>query len=623
MIPSPSPNFAFLQQHDEQLLRLGMLAEKYFPDDPNTALLKLRQFAELLAQLTASRAGQFTSPDEPQFELIRRLQDAGVLPREVAQLFSEVRRAGNAANHSLAGDHRAALSALKLCWQLGLWYHRTFAAPGFKSGPFVPPGSPPDESAELRSELDALRQTVTKFRDDHAAAIQQLEFAEAKLRAATDEQTFWATLAEEADQAKVALERRLAELQSAAEAEPKERATARLDRSRRAAELLQIDEADTRKLIDQQLRAAGWEADTSSLTWGKGARPVKGRNLAIAEWPTESGPADYVLFMGLTPVATVEAKRKNIDVSGSLQQAKRYSRGFRSTNECASPGGPWQDLRIPFTFSSNGRPYLKQLATRSGVWFCDLRRPSNLSRPLDDWYTPDGLQSLLERDELAAHQKLKDEPFEYGFPLREYQRDAILAAEEAIAAGQRELLLAMATGTGKTKTCIALIYRLLNAQRFGRVLFLVDREALGEQAANAFKDTRMENLQTFADTFGIKELQDQIPDSDTTVHIATIQGMVKRVLFPSADSPAVPVDRYDCIVVDECHRGYLLDRELSDTEMQFRGFEDYVSKYRRVIEHFDAVKVGLTATPALHTTEIRRADLHLFISGGGDRRLPG
>ena len=64
------------------------------------------------------------------------------------------------------------------------------------------------------------------------------------------------------------------------------------------------------------------------------------------------------------------------------------------------------------------------------------------------------------------------------------------------------------------------------------------------------------------------------------------------------------MDQYDCIVVDECHRGYLLDRELSDTELTFRGFEDYVSKYRRVIEYFDAVKVGLTATPALHTVEI-------------------
>ena len=162
----------------------------------------------------------------------------------------------------------------------------------------------------------------------------------------------------------------------------------------------------------------------------------------------------------------------------------------------------------------------------------------------------------------------------------------------------------MATGTGKTKTCIALIYRLLKAKRFRRILFLVDRSALGEQAANAFKDTRMERLQTFADIFGIKELEVQAPDDDTAVHLATVQGMVQRVLYPSDGTPPPPIDQYDCIIVDECHRGYLLDRELSDTELSFRGYDDYVSKYRRVLDYFDAVKVGLTATPALHTTQI-------------------
>jgi replicative superfamily II helicase len=114
----------------------------------------------------------------------------------------------------------------------------------------------------------------------------------------------------------------------------------------------------------------------------------------------------------------------------------------------------------------------------------------------------------------------------------------------------------MATGTGKTKTCIALIYRLLKTQRFHRVLFLVDRSALGEQAANAFKDTRMENLNTFASIFGIKELEEAAPESDTKVHIATVQGMVQR-LFNVGDDTAPAVDTYDCIVVDECHRGYL------------------------------------------------------------------
>ena len=141
----------------------------------------------------------------------------------------------------------------------------------------------------------------------------------------------------------------------------------------------------------------------------------------------------------------------------------------------------------------------------------------------------------MKRDEDKAHEQLAAEPFAYDFQLRPYQQAAIRAIENAIAEAQREMLLAMATGTGKTKTCIALIYRLLKAQRFNRVLFLVDRSALGEQAANAFKDTRMENLQTFADIFGIKELDEQKPDTDTAVHIATVQGMVQRVLYPGED----------------------------------------------------------------------------------------
>lgn len=107
-------NFSVLSQHDEQLLRLGMLAEKYFPDDPNTCLIKLRQLGESLAQLLAARSGLYVSPDETQHDLLRRLQDGGILPREIFQIFNEVRRAGNAASHALSGDHRTALMALKL-----------------------------------------------------------------------------------------------------------------------------------------------------------------------------------------------------------------------------------------------------------------------------------------------------------------------------------------------------------------------------------------------------------------------------------------------------------------------------------------------------------------------------
>ena len=173
-----------------------------------------------------------------------------------------------------------------------------------------------------------------------------------------------------------------------------------------------------------------------------------------------------------------------------------------------------------------------------------------------------------------AHRKLAQEEFNYNFTLREYQKRAIQKVEAALGEDRRQLLVAMATGTGKTKTCIALVYRLLKTKRFRRVLFLVDRTALGEQAANAFKDTRMESLQTFSDIFEIKELGERDIESETKVHIATVQSFVKRLLYPSDETAILIVDQYDCIVVDECHRGYLLNQELSETELTFRDFND-------------------------------------------------
>ena len=132
----------------------------------------------------------------------------------------------------------------------------------------------------------------------------------------------------------------------------------------------------------------------------------------------------------------------------------------------------------------------------------------------------------------------------------------------------------------------------------------MDRSALGNQAAGEFATTRIVSAKTFADIFGLKGLDTAKPDPETKVHICTIQGLVKRVLYTEDASEAPPVDQYDLMVVDECHRGYLLDREMSDAELGFRSQDDYVSKYRRVLEYFDAVKIGLTATPALHTVDI-------------------
>ncbi|MFM7087735.1 MAG: type I restriction-modification system endonuclease [Cyanobium sp.] len=605
-----SPNFAHLRPYDEQLFRLGSLAERYFPDDPNTALLKLRQLGELLAQQVAARFGVELRVEETQQQLIRRLELEAILEREVAELFHELRRRGNKANHELRGDHATALKTLRFAWQLGVWFHRSFGDPDFRSGPFQPPQPPVSGAAaadqELQAELQRLRQTLAAFQAEQGLAAEQLAQSEAQLRQALEEQQQWEQLASAVEADKAALAARLAELQAAAQRQGAAALASLRQASRQAAGRLELDEAATRQLIDAQLRQAGWEADSEQLRYSKGARPQKHRNLAIAEWPTSSGPADYVLFAGLTPLAAVEAKRAHKDVAGVLLQAQRYCRDVQlrdGVDAGLDRWGPDGEFLLPFAFACNGRKFLPQLRTASGIWFRDLRRAINPAGPLESWYSPEGLRQLARQDIEAAEQRLSRESFAFGFGLRPYQRRAIEAVEAAIAAGQREILLAKATGTGKTKTCVALIYRLLKSGRFRRVLFLVDREALGIQAGDAFKETKMETTQRFAEIFGIKELGQRELDSDTRVQISTVQAMVQRLLLGDEDNRPT-VDSYDLIVVDECHRGYLLDRELSDRELGFRDFNDYVSKYRRVLEMFDAVKVALTATPALHTVQI-------------------
>src|SRR5579864_7138426 len=147
-----SANFDFLGTHDAQLVRLGGLAERYFKDDPNTCLIKLRQYGEILAQLTAAKAGLLASPEEPQTDLLRRLKFERIVPREVGDLFHQLRIAGNRATHSQAGDHAEALSTLKMARELGIWFHRTFADARFSAGAFVPPPDPAAVTTVLQEE---------------------------------------------------------------------------------------------------------------------------------------------------------------------------------------------------------------------------------------------------------------------------------------------------------------------------------------------------------------------------------------------------------------------------------------------------------------------------------------
>lgn len=388
----------------------------------------------------------------------------------------------------------------------------------------------------------------------------------------------------------------------------------RRKRAKAAAARLGMTEAETRMLIDAQLREAGWEADTNNLRYSKGTRPQKGRNLAIAEWPTVGdGSAndrmDYALFVGEKLLGVVEAKRSIKDVSAYLDnQCKDYATHIREEDKvyCA---GMWNGFEVPFLFASNGRPYLKQLETKSGIWFRDARKDTNLGKALQAWYSPEGLEALFNMDVDQLNADLVKESKDIltdpdGLNLRDYQIRAVNKVEESIIAGQREILVAMATGTGKTRTILGMIYRFLVAKRFRRILFLVDRNALGTQAQDVFKEVKLEDLKTLDNIYNIKEIGEGSFDQDTKVHVSTVHSIIRRLMSDKEGEKRLNVSDYDLIIIDEAHRGYTLDKEMSDDELLYRDQEDYVSKYRQVIEYFDAVKIALTATPALHTSQI-------------------
>ena len=170
------------------------------------------------------------------------------------------------------------------------------------------------------TELNRLGMLVV---DDTQAQDMKATFdTEIRLRAETE-----ANLAEECKQHEV----RLTMLKAASDASTAEQKAAVVATPRREAESIGLDEVATRRIIDNQLRDAGWEAESELIRYSAGTRPTKGRNLAIAEWPTEDGPADDALFVGLTPIGMVEAKRERTNVAGSIEQAKRSTLGLRSS----------------------------------------------------------------------------------------------------------------------------------------------------------------------------------------------------------------------------------------------------------------------------------------------------
>lgn len=599
-------------------MRLGALAERYFHDDAPGALIKLRQFAELMAKEVAARHALLPFPTATFDEVLRTLKFKAVLPREIAEIFYHLKRLGNAAAHENAGSARDALAALKIAREAAIWFYRSYGeATGFKAGPFVPPAPPADANVALRGELDELRALVRRSADSEAQARLAWQDSEAARVKAQDEaavqqqeRAFWEQYAADTEHGLRQAEAALQAAQNAAQALSSQQLDLLTQAATRQAQKVELDEPTTRLLIDDQLRAAGWTVDTLLLRHAAGARPEYGKAMAISEWPTASGPVDYALFVDGCCVGVVEAKRSVRDVPGRLGQTKRYARDIRLDADELPTGGPWTQgndrFRVPFLFVTNGRPFVQQLQTKSGIWFWDARPGAGNPRALSEWFSP---RDLVERLEQQPEDVVAVAERELGVTgLRPYQEDAIAAVEEAVRAGQRNILLAMATGTGKTRLAIALMYELLRRKRFRRILFLVDRNALGRQTLDAMSTTDTSGFLKFDQVFPVADMARKFPEGTDRVQVATVQAMIRRIFDdpnstrPGAERPTPGT--YDLIIVDEAHRGYTLDAELREDDLGFRNLEDYLSAYRRVLDYFDATKIALTATPALHTREI-------------------
>jgi type I restriction enzyme R subunit len=344
-------------------------------------------------------------------------------------------------------------------------------------------------------------------------------------------------------------------------------------------------ETKARQVIDQKLKLAGWVIqDVKQLNLSAGL------GVAVREYPTDAGPADYALFVNRNAVGVIEAKK---DTAGEKltvteSQTERYA--------TANLKGRKGDTPLRFLLEATGHV----------IRFTDNADPVPRSREIFHFFKPETLAAWLAQPETVRRRIAEQLPMLPERNLRDCQISAVTGLEKSLALNKPRALVHMATGAGKTFTAITSVYRLLKFGGAKRILFLVDTRNLGKQAHQEFMAyTPPDDGRKFTELYNVQRLASPNIDPHSQVCISTIQRMYSILSGEPMDesaedispnevqqtakqekfvryNPAVPVETFDFIIIDECHRSIY-------------------NLWKQVLDYFDASLIGLTATPDKRT----------------------
>jgi len=334
-----------------------------------------------------------------------------------------------------------------------------------------------------------------------------------------------------------------------------------------------------RDQIDQMLIKAGWVIQDM-----RDINPGASLGVIVREYPTETGPADYILLINRNPVGVIEAKKEGTILTTVEEQSERY----------ATSGLKWNvdQQKLPFVYESTG------VITK----FTDNRDPVPRSREIFHFHRPETLAEWLKQECSFRYGLKNNIPALNPEGLRVCQVNAITKLEKSFSENKPRALVQMATGSGKTFTAITSVYRLLKFAKAKRILFLVDTKNLGEQAEQEFQAyTPNDDKRKFTELYSVQRLSSSFIDKNSQVCISTIQRMYSILKGEELDefaeeqslneiklkddkpkevayNPDVPIETFDVIIIDECHRSIY-------------------NLWKQVLDYFDAFLVGLTATP--------------------------